>query len=50
MKSVRDVGEISRSIAYRFDGSFTRQDSTISLNAREYLCWPPVRSTVGGAP
>jgi hypothetical protein len=36
--------------ANRRDGSFTRQRSTISLNAREYLCTPPSRSRVGGAP
>ena len=34
----------------RTDGSFTRQCSTISLNAREYLCTPPSRSRIGGAP
>jgi hypothetical protein len=33
----------------RREGSFTRQRSTISLNAREYLCTPPSRSRVGGA-
>ena len=31
------------------EGSFTRQRSTISLKAREYLCTPPCRSRVGGA-
>lgn len=36
--------------ANRRDGSFARQRSTISLNAREYLCTPPSRSRVGGAP
>ena len=35
---------------HRFAGSLSRQPSTISLNAREYLCTPPSRSRVGGAP
>lgn len=36
--------------ANRRDGSFARQRSTTSLNAREYLYTPPSRSRVGGAP
>lgn len=38
-----------RNSVNRREGSFTRQRSTISLKAREYLCTPPSRSRVGGA-
>ena len=44
----RRVGGEGRT--HRFAGSLSKQPSTISLNAREYLCTPPSRSRVGGAP
>jgi hypothetical protein len=43
-------GPTTLNTTHRFDGSLTRQASTISLKAREYLYWPPTRSRVGGAP
>jgi hypothetical protein len=49
LKFGQDTKEEDRRATDRFDGSFTKQLSTTSLNARVYLYAPPSRSRVGGS-